>query len=134
MFLDWTNLSITGDQHAINRGVQVAIGTPPQLFSLLPSTDEYNIYVVNAANCAPNYTDSCIGSYGGIYDYQNSSTYQRTTEAHWNATYEPNPGSLAFIYFYDVLQFGNATTYGYPLLLDQPGYGMPLIAFFRTGF
>jgi hypothetical protein len=134
MILPWTNLSITGDQNAINRGVQVGIGTPPQLFSLLPTTADRDIYIANKADCAPSYNDSCVGAYGGVYDYRASSTFLKTTQAQWNGTYEPNPAGLAFVYFNDVFQFGNATAYGFPLFMDQPGYGMLSIVIFKERF
>ena len=54
MFLSWTNNSITGDQNAINRrGIQVGIGTLLQIFSLLPTTADRDIYIANKADCAP---------------------------------------------------------------------------------
>lgn len=124
MFLPWTNNSITGDQHAINRGIPVGIGTPPQTFSLLPTTADRDIYIANKADCAPSYNDSCVGGYGGVYDSSASSTFRKTIAGQWNGTYEPNPAGLAFVYFNDVFQFGNATAYGFPLFMDQPGYGM----------
>ena len=54
MFLSWTNNSITGDQNDINRrGIQVGIGTLLQIFSLLPTTADRDIYIANKADCTP---------------------------------------------------------------------------------
>jgi len=58
MFLPWNNVSVTADQVAINRGIQIAIGTPPQIFSMRPSTADVDLYVANKADCAPSYNDS----------------------------------------------------------------------------
>jgi hypothetical protein len=82
----------------------------------------------------PSYTDGCIGGYGGVYDSGASSTFRKTIESQWNGTYEPNPAGLALVYFNDVLQFGNATAYGFPLLMDQPGYDMLSIVIFKKSF
>jgi hypothetical protein len=58
-------------------------------------------------------------------------------EGQWIGKSEPHPGQLSEIYFYDVLSFSNTTAYGFPALLDQPGYGMLLSAtmvFFGADF
>jgi hypothetical protein len=130
MFLPWNNISVTPDQVAINRGIQIAIGTPPQIFSMRPSTADVDLYVANKADCAPSYNDSCESFYGGVFDPNASSTFHLTTKGHWNGTDDPSLTGLASIYFNDVLFFGNATSYGFPLFLDQPGYGMSYVRFF----
>ena len=129
MFLPWNNLSVTPDQVAINRGIQIAIGTPLQIFSMRPSTTDDNLYVANKAVCAPSYNDSCTGMYGGVFNSNASSTYHPITKGYWNGTDDPQIAGLASIYFNDVLSFGNATSYGFPLIMDEPGYGMPYVQF-----
>jgi hypothetical protein len=133
MFLPWNNISVTSDQVAINRGIQIAIGTPPQIFSMRPSTADVDLYVANREDCAPSYNDTCEGPYGGVFNPKASSTYRVTTKGHWNGTDDPSLTSLASIYFNDVLSFGNATLDGFPLFLDQPGYGKPYMRPFFWG-
>ncbi|KIW76102.1 hypothetical protein AYO21_08424 [Fonsecaea monophora] len=130
MFLPWSNVTVTTDQKAITRGIQISMGTPPQIVSLRPSNADDNLYVVNKAQCAPQYNDSCIGQFGGVFDYGASKTFLQVAEGQWNGTDQGNPSQLSFVYFNDVLTFGNATIYGFPSSYDQPGYGgqgvMPL--------
>ncbi|KAJ9495762.1 hypothetical protein H2202_008805 [Exophiala xenobiotica] len=123
MYLAWENVTVTTDQKAINRGVQISMGSPAQILSLRPSTTDDNLYVVNKANCAPQYNDSCAGLYGGVFDYSSSKTFAQISEAQWNGTEESNPNQLSFVHFNDMLTFGNASIYGYPSMYDQPGYG-----------
>ncbi|KIW20682.1 hypothetical protein PV08_01259 [Exophiala spinifera] len=123
MFLSWTNVTVTTDQKAINRGVQVSMGTPPQIVSLRPSTADDNLYVVNRENCAPEYNDTCAGQYGGVFDYSKSSTFTQVAAAQWNGTDAENPNQLSFVHFNDLLTIGNASIRGYPSMYDQPGYG-----------
>lgn len=123
MFLPWTNVTVTTDQKAITRGIQLSMGTPPQIVSLRPSTADDVLYVVNRAQCAPEYNASCIGSFGGVFDYSTSKTFQQVPEGQWNGTIESNPNQLSFVHFNDLLTFGNASVYGYPAIYDEPGYG-----------
>jgi hypothetical protein len=123
MYLAWSNVTVTTDQQAITRGVQLSMGTPPQIVSLRPSTADDDLYVVNRAQCAPNYNDSCIGSYGGVFDYSTSTTFLEVSQGQWNGTVESNPNQLSFVHFNDLLTLGNASIYGYPAIYDEPGYG-----------
>ncbi|KIW97373.1 uncharacterized protein Z519_02765 [Cladophialophora bantiana CBS 173.52] len=130
MFLSWSNVTVTTDQKAINRGIGISMGTPPQIVSLRPSTADDNLYVVNKAQCSPQYNDSCIGQFGGVFDYSTSKSFLQVAEGQWNGTDQGNPSQLSFVYFNDVLTFGNASVYGFPASYDEPGYGgqgvMPL--------
>ncbi|EXJ87613.1 hypothetical protein A1O3_04574 [Capronia epimyces CBS 606.96] len=123
MILPWSNVTVTTDQKAITRGIPVSMGTPPQIVSLRPSTSDDVLYVVNRAQCAPEYNSSCIGMYGGVFDYSASSTFLQVAEGQWNGSGNANPTQLSFVTFNDALSFGNATVYGYPAVYDQPGYG-----------
>ncbi|KAJ9634794.1 hypothetical protein H2204_006027 [Knufia peltigerae] len=123
MYLSWSNVTVTTDQKAINRGVQISMGTPPQIVSLRPSTTDENLYVVNRENCAPEYNDTCAGLYGGVFDYAKSSTFTQVAAAQWNGTDAENPNQLSFVHFNDALTIGNASIRGYPSMYDQPGYG-----------
>jgi hypothetical protein len=106
------------------------MGTPPQIVSLRPSTSDDVLYVVNREQCSPQYNDSCIGLYGGVFDFEKSKTFLQVAEGQWNGTIEANPNQLSFVHFNDLLTFGNASMYGYPAIYDEPGYGgqgvMPL--------
>lgn len=123
MYLPWTNVTVTTDQKAITRGIQVSMGSPPQIVALRPSTSDENLYVVNKVQCAPDYNDTCIATYGGVFDYNASSTFIQVAEAQWNGTPEANPNELSFVHFNDLLTLGNASIYGYPAIYDEPGYG-----------
>ncbi|KAJ9497521.1 hypothetical protein LTR99_009139 [Exophiala xenobiotica] len=123
MFLPWTNVTVTLDQKAWNRGIGVSIGSPPQVISLRPSTSDYDLYAVNKAICNSSTNDTCIGSYGGVFDPASSSTFRQIAQGQWNGTNEPNPTELSRVYFNDVLTFGNATAYGFPAYFDEPQYG-----------
>ncbi|KAJ9603396.1 hypothetical protein H2200_012174 [Cladophialophora chaetospira] len=123
MFLPWTNVTVTTDQKAITRGIQVSMGTPPQIVSLRPSTSDDTLYVVNREQCSPQYNDSCIGLYGGVFDYKKSDTFLQVAQGQWNGTVGQNPHQLSFVHFNDLLTFGNASIYGYPSIYDEPGYG-----------
>lgn len=126
MFLAITNVTVTLDQDARSRGIPLSIGTPPQQVSLRPSTADDDLYPVNRAACGPAFNDSCVGSYGGVFNPSASTSFRQVQQGQWNGTSEPNPLQLSDIYFNDVLTFGNATAYGFPAFLDQPGYGMLL--------
>lgn len=123
MLLPWSNVTVTTDQQAISRGIQMSMGTPPQIVALRPSTADGDLYVVNKAQCAPDYNDSCIGLYGGVFDYAASSTFLQVSQAQWNGTTEPNPNQLSFVHFNDLLTLGNASILGFPSIYDEPGYG-----------
>ena len=88
------------------------MGTPPQIISLRPSTSDDTLYVINRASCAPQYNDSCIGTYGGVFDYSKSSTFLEVAQGQWNGTVEANPNQLSFVHFNDLLTFGNESIYG----------------------
>ncbi|KAI1623201.1 aspartic peptidase domain-containing protein [Exophiala viscosa] len=123
MYLPWTNVTVTTDQEAITRGIQMSMGTPPQIVALRPSTSDDNLYVVNKVQCAPDYNDTCVGSFGGVFDYNTSSTFVQVAQAQWNGTAEANPNELSLVHFNDLLTVGNASIYGYPAIYDEPGYG-----------
>lgn len=123
MLLPWTNVTVTTDQKAITRGIQLTMGSPPQIVALRPSTSDTNLYVVNEANCEPELNSTCIGTYGGVFDYRDSKTFSQVSEGQWNGTVVPSSKSLSYIHFNDQLSFGNATIYGYPAFYDEPGYG-----------
>lgn len=133
MYLPWSNNSVTADQVAISRGIQITIGTPPQILSMVPSTSDANLHVANKAYCAPSYNDSCMGGYGGVFNPSASSTYHLTPKGQWNGTYDPQLTSIASIYFNDVLSFGNATSYDFPMYLYRAWYCMSYVRFFFIG-
>ncbi|EXJ83737.1 hypothetical protein A1O1_07363 [Capronia coronata CBS 617.96] len=130
MILPWANVTVTTDQKAITRGIPVSMGNPPQIVSLRPSTADDILYVVNREQCAPEYNSSCIGLYGGVFDYSSSNSFLQVAEGQWNGSSNSNPTQLSFVTFNDLLSFGNASVYGFPAVYDEPGYGgqgvMPL--------
>lgn len=123
MILPWSNVTVTTDQKAITRGIPVSMGNPPQIVSLRPSTSDDILYVANREQCAPEYNSTCIATYGGVFDYSSSSSFVQTPEGRWNGSSESNPTQLSFVTFNDLLEFGNASIYGFPAVYDEPGYG-----------
>ena len=123
MYLPIENVTVSQDQNALSIGVPVQVGSNAQIVSLRPGFEDVSLYVVNKANCAPSYNDTCAAYFGGLFNPTSSATYHQTIESLWNGT-DDNPDHLAFVYFNDVLAFGNATAYGFPLFMDQQGYGM----------
>jgi hypothetical protein len=123
LLLPWTNITVSKDGNAVARGIEIGVGTPNQIFSLRPSIGDVNTWVFNLAICVSASNDSCIGTAGGAYSSQSSSTFRLSTQARWNGSQATNePGS--FIYFNDDIDFGqNGTAYGYPIFMDQPGQG-----------
>jgi hypothetical protein len=122
LLLPWTNVTVSQDGVAITRGIEVALGTPKQVFSLIPSIGDNDMFVFNIADCISASNDTCIAGRGGVFDSSKSNTYELTTQSDWNGTYEVTQGS--YIYFNDELNVGyDGLVYGYPVLMDQNGVG-----------
>jgi hypothetical protein len=122
LLLPWTNITVSKDGNAV-AGIELGVGTPNQIFSLRPAVGDVNMWLFNMATCGSASNDSCIGTAGGAYNSQSSSTYQLTTQARWNGSQSVNEQG-SFIYFNDEINFGqNGTAYGYPMFMDQPGLG-----------
>lgn len=96
LLLPWTNITVSKDGNAVARGIELGVGTPNQIFSLRPSIGDVNTWLFNLATCGSASNDSCIGTAGGAYDSQSSSTFQLTTQARWNGSQSVNElGSLS---------------------------------------
>lgn len=113
LLLPWTNNSVSSTSPTFSRGVSFAIGTPPQLFSLTPSTVTNNLFIDNAAECGSATNSSCIGQLGGIYASATSTSFAEVDYAKWTgsrASVDTVSGS-SYIFFNDVAAFGpnNAT-------------------------
>lgn len=120
LLLPWANVTVSSDGLASFRGIKVAIGTPPQTFSLIPSTSYNNLWVVNITECGSTFNDSCIGPLGGVYDPEVSSTYYPTTLSNWNGSYDTPIIPGYFEIFNDDLRFGeNTTVYGFPCIMER---------------
>lgn len=113
LLLPWANNSVSADGTILSRGISFAIGTPPQLFSLTPSTIASNAFINNAAQCGSAKNSSCIGQLGGIYSSTASTSFAQVDYATWTGSRESvdmaseNP----YIFFSDAAAFGpnNAT-------------------------
>ncbi len=134
MYLNWGNITVTTDQKAVNRGIQISMGTPPQIVSLRPSTTDNNLYVVNKNQCAPTYNNTCLGAYGGVFDYNRSDTFAQVSEGQWNGSQAGVPDQSAFIHFDDLLTLGNASFERYPVLYPELNYCRSGCAAFGLGF
>lgn len=123
LLLPWTNVTVTADNRAISRGIQFAIGTPPQILSLRPSLSNNDTFVFNSADCAPA-NDSCIGLKGGVYSPAKSSTYRRSPLTSWNGTQGLETAEGSYIFFNDYVQLTSGiSAYGFPAFMDQYGQG-----------
>jgi hypothetical protein len=133
MFFPITNVTVTLDQEAFSRGISISLGTPPQVVSLRPGTEDDNLYPVNRAACKPSFNDTCIGLSGGVFNPSASTSFHEVSTGQWNGTSEANPGQLSEVFFNDVMTFGNATAYGFPAFFDQQNYGV-LFLIYRNSF
>ena len=113
LLLPWTNHSVSADGTIFSKGISFAIGTPPQLFSLTPSTSLDNAFVNSVAECGSATNSSCIGQLGGIYDSAASTSFAQVDYAAWSGSRESvNMASgNSHIFFTDAAAFGpkNAT-------------------------
>ena len=133
--LGWENVTVSNDGQAISRGIALAVGNPQQIVSLRLSVGDDNTWVFNSADCVSSSNDSCIGLKGGVFDYKASHTYSPTLEASWNGSHEAANTDGSYIFFNDQIRFGsNGTSYGFPLLMDQPGAGALLSDSCQRGF
>jgi len=123
--LSWENVTVSNDGKAAARGIAVGIGSPQQIVALAPSIGDANTWLFNAADCVSASNSSCIGQKGGVYNATLSDTFVQTTEVAWNGTeLSSQLDAGSYIFFNDDLHFGsNGSSLGFPLLLDQPGYG-----------
>lgn len=123
LLMSWTNITVSADRLASNRGIKIAIGTPPQNFSLRPTIVADNLFVSNFAECGSVFNGSCIGRRGGVYDPDVSTTTRSSSLSAWNGTPDALLSGETYIYLNDILNFGqNTTIYGYPFMMDQPGW------------
>jgi len=109
LLLPWTNNSVSAVAGAISsRGVSFAIGTPPQPFSLTPSTFLNNLFVNNAAECVATTNRSCIGQLGGIYDSASSTSFTKKDYAVWEGSRDlvDLAAESSTIYVNDAVAFG----------------------------
>ena len=93
------NFSVTPDGFGFTRGVQLGIGTPQQIVSLVPGMSDVNTYVWNSAVCAPS-NNSCLAGRGGVFNPQLSSSFAETRASEWNGS-RFNGNEAQFIYFND---------------------------------
>ena len=108
LLLPWTNNTVSATGKILSRGISFAIGTPPQSFSLTPSTFSNNIFLNNAAECVAATNSSCIGQLGGIYDSATSTTFAEVDYATWPGSRDSvglASGSSS-IFFNDAAAFG----------------------------
>lgn len=120
--LAWSNVTVSESGRALSRGIELGIGTPPQVFSLRPAINNDNTWVFNIAGCGSKANDSCIGFQGGAYDPQNSSTYRLSTKNAWNGTHGTDIEFDSHLYFNDDIIFGsNGSVLGYPMFMEGAG-------------
>ncbi|RYN72949.1 hypothetical protein AA0117_g8123 [Alternaria alternata] len=108
LLLPWTNNSVSADGTVLSRGISFSIGTPPQPFSLTPSTLSDNLFINNAAECTAATNTSCIGQLGGIYDSTASTTFAEVNYAVWTGSRESVDlaSASSYIFFDDAAAFG----------------------------
>ncbi|KAK5092612.1 hypothetical protein LTR70_001999 [Exophiala xenobiotica] len=115
------NVTLTDDGRARSNGIAVQIGTPPQTFSLTPTTLLNNTFVNNIATCESGSNSSCVSVIGGGFDASASSTFDSTTFDAWNGSGEGATDaflSTSAIYFNDVLNVASQKLPGFPFLIQ----------------
>lgn len=126
--LGWDNITVSSDGQAVTRGIALAVGNPQQVVSLRPSVGDDNTWLFNSGDCFSSSNDSCIGVKGGVFTPNSSHTYSPTFEAQWNGSHEAAIADGSYIFFNDQVRFGsNGSSFGFPLYMDQPGQGSPLL-------
>ncbi|KAF1913416.1 hypothetical protein BDU57DRAFT_355876 [Ampelomyces quisqualis] len=108
LLLPWTNNSVSEAGTILSRGISFAIGTPPQSFSLTPSTFSNNIFLNNAAECVDATNSSCIGQLGGTYNSAASTTFAEVNYATWPGSRDSTKlaSGSSSIFFNDAAAFG----------------------------
>jgi hypothetical protein len=108
LLLPWANNSVSAAGTILSRGISFSLGTPPQPFSLTPSTRSNNLFVNNAAECKVATNSSCIGQLGGIYDSAKSTTFTQVNYAVWEGSRDSVDlaSSSSYVFFDDAVAFG----------------------------
>ncbi|KAL9036221.1 MAG: hypothetical protein Q9214_006231 [Letrouitia sp. 1 TL-2023] len=112
-----SNVSVS-DDIAVSNGVELGVGTPNQIFALIPSTSLNNTRLRNKAECGDPADPGCVAYSGGVWDNTKSSTFSSSLQARWNGSL-PDIGANA--YFNDVLDCSTtASIPGLPIV-NGPG-------------
>ena len=108
LLLPWTNNSVSAAGGILSRGISFTVGTPPQPFSVTPSTLSNNLFINNAAECGAATNSSCIGQLGGIYASATSTSFAEVDYAVWTGSRESVDlaSASSYIFFNDVTAFG----------------------------
>ncbi|KAF2833366.1 hypothetical protein CC86DRAFT_441901 [Ophiobolus disseminans] len=108
LLLPWTNNSVSTAGTILSRGISFAIGTPPQPFSLTPSTLSDNLFINNKVECGATTNSSCIGQLGGIYDSATSTSFTEANYATWQGSRETVDlvSINSYVFFDDAAAFG----------------------------
>ncbi|EDU50992.1 conserved hypothetical protein [Pyrenophora tritici-repentis Pt-1C-BFP] len=108
LLLPWANNSVSAAGSILSRGISFAIGTPPQPFSLTPSTLSNNLFINNAAECGAATNTSCIGQLGGVYASATSTSFAEVNYAVWTGSRESVDlaSASSYIFFDDTAAFG----------------------------
>ncbi|KAH6629787.1 aspartic peptidase domain-containing protein [Boeremia exigua] len=108
LVLPWTNNSVSAAGTVLSRGISFSVGTPPQSFSLTPSTSSNNLFLNSAAECVAATNSSCIGQLGGIYDSATSTSFAEVDYSTWGGSRDTVDLALAssYVFFDDAMSFG----------------------------
>ncbi|KAJ4985395.1 aspartic-type endopeptidase [Stagonosporopsis vannaccii] len=108
LILPWTNNSVSAAGTILSRGISFSVGTPPQPFSLTPSTLSTNLFLNSAAECVAATNSSCIGQLGGVYDSATSTSFAQVDYSTWGGSRDTVDLALAssYVFFDDAVTFG----------------------------
>lgn len=108
LLLPWTNNSVSAAGAVLSRGISFTVGTPPQPFSLTPSTLSNNLFVNSAVECTAVTNSSCLGQLGGVYDSATSTSFAQVNYAAWAGSRNTVDSALAstYIFLEDSVAFG----------------------------
>lgn len=116
--LAFQNISLNSDFHAINYGVALEVGTPPQILSLTPTPFWNNTFVnPTSSHRCNNTNDTCLSITGGLFDYNASSSYVYSGAGTWNGSPEGNQildNAKNPWYFNDILEVAGHHFPGFP--------------------
>lgn len=135
LLLPIQNNTVTEDGASSARGIQIGIGNPQQVLSLLPAVADHDLFIFNAADCADATNNTCVAQKGGVYAPKKSTSYVLTTEAQWNGTKDNQLDQGSYIYFNDELRYGpTGDSPGFPAFMNQPGHGTYYSLFYFARF
>lgn len=121
--LVWSNNTVSNDGKAVNNGMVVFVGTPPQRISVTPSFSINNTLINNVATCNSPSNASCASILGGVFDPDKSSTYRVSSLDAFNGSQEGGTATYLvnapYVFFNDALEVSSDKALpGFPIVME----------------